>query len=179
MMVKAAIEKIPFPCRLVKPVYKYILGIPMNLHYLIGVDRFLYYNLCQINDDSVDIGNTLSGPRFFTIADRIGGSQHVELKSGGAGLQVTEANKDEYIEPSYNYRLIESVKERLDALKAGFDALFPSELSRALYPNQLEKLVTGLSKVNIEDRLRHPLNFPDQIPLNKHETAMKETENIK
>jgi E3 ubiquitin-protein ligase HUWE1 len=157
IIAKANIEKILFPCRFTVPVYKYLFGKPVEFHDLIGVDDTLYRSLSWMAEN--DISEQMPGTSFVASLDRFGKSEDVELIPGGADIEVTEANKAEFIKLTYQYRLITSVKEQLDALKAGFHALFPSEPFHMINPSELEELISGSEILDVEDWRRNTEYF--------------------
>lgn len=51
----------------------------------------------------------------------------VDLKPNGRNIQVTDENKDEYIQLIAEYRLTVSIKQQLDAFLEGFYEIVPKE----------------------------------------------------
>ena len=62
----------------------------------------------------------------------------VELKPGGAEIDVTEENKAEYLQLFVEHRLLASIKPQVDAVREGL-SVFVNEALRA----KLRKCCTG------------------------------------
>uniref|UniRef100_A0A8C4R9R6 HECT-type E3 ubiquitin transferase n=1 Tax=Eptatretus burgeri TaxID=7764 RepID=A0A8C4R9R6_EPTBU len=72
--------------------YKHILGIPVNYQDVASMDPEYAKNLQWILDNDIsDLGLELT---FSVETDVFGAMEEVELKPGGAGLTVTQANKE-------------------------------------------------------------------------------------
>ena len=56
---------------------------------------------------------------FSITEDRFGELVTIELKPGGETLEVTEANKKEYVDCVVDYRISRRVKEQFDAFMEG------------------------------------------------------------
>lgn len=81
--------------------------------------------------------------------------QTVELKPNGSKIKVTDENKDEFIYLSYMYRLHESIKEQCEAFSRGFDSLIPHENIRLFTANELNLLICGVPKIDVDDMMKN------------------------
>eukprot|EP00434_Breviolum_minutum_P040535 symbB.v1.2.036020.t1/scaffold4990.1/size32048/2 len=63
---------------------------------------------------------------------------NVELCLGGAERLVTEENKMQYVDLLCHHRLIDSVRDQVDALRSGLMALMPCDV-----PAQLQRILTS------------------------------------
>ncbi|KAI5989086.1 hypothetical protein EDD15DRAFT_2286487 [Pisolithus albus] len=105
--------------------YKVILGKKPSLSDLEGIDAELHRSMVWIlNNDITDVVETT----FTTTEDRFGEIREVELKSGGADIHVTEANKKEYVDAVVEYRTRTRVKAQFDAFMTGFKELIPVDM---------------------------------------------------
>ena len=75
----------------------------------------------------------------------------VELKSNGAKILVNETNKFEYIQKLADYRLVESVKEEVQAFLDGLHKLVPDGLLTIFDENELELLLCGMDVISVSD----------------------------
>jgi E3 ubiquitin-protein ligase HUWE1 len=78
-------------------------------------------------------------------------SWQVELKEAGSKIPVTNANKHEYVELASMRRLVTGIQPQLDAFKAGFREVFPSELLEKFTEDELELVLCGLPAIDVQD----------------------------
>ncbi|XP_059479777.1 E3 ubiquitin-protein ligase TRIP12 isoform X2 [Neocloeon triangulifer] len=71
------------------------------------------------------------------------GYPNVELKKGGKDLAVTIHNLDLYIKLVCHWFLVEGIAKQVEALRDGFEAVFPLEHLRLFYPEELEAVFCG------------------------------------
>jgi E3 ubiquitin ligase SMURF1/2 len=134
--------------RFTLPFYKMLLCRPITLNDIEFVDPDLFRSLCwMLENDITDIIDTT----FLVQHNALGQLQEHELKPGGREIQVTEANKNEYVSLYVNYRCRRGIKHQFDALQHGFYELIQSGLVEKFDEHELELLIGGLSKINIED----------------------------
>jgi len=86
---------------------------------------------------------------FTTSEDRFGEMVTVELKPGGADIQVTEENKKDYVDCVVEYRISKRVKEQFDAFMSGFSELIPLDLVTVFDERELELLIGGMSEIDV------------------------------
>ena len=65
-----------------------------------------------------------------------------ELRSGGAKIQVTNENKEEYIQAVIDWRFVARVKDQMEAFKGGFNELVPLNTIKIFDEGELELLVS-------------------------------------
>ena len=86
----------------------------------------------------------------FTITEEGSGEMvTIDLKPGGAGISVTEENKEEYVNLMVEYRISKRVKDQFDALMSGFGELIPQDLITAFNERELEWLIGGISEIDV------------------------------
>ncbi|CAB3366687.1 Hypothetical predicted protein [Cloeon dipterum] len=71
------------------------------------------------------------------------GYPNVELKKGGKDANVTIHNLDLYIKLVCHWFLNEGINKQVEALRDGFEAVFPLEHLRLFYPEELEAVFCG------------------------------------
>ncbi|KAK4319419.1 hypothetical protein Pmani_009653 [Petrolisthes manimaculis] len=139
------------------PFYKMLLNKLIILDDIEAVDPDLHRSLNWMleNDITGIIDNT------FTVEhESFGVLQMRELKSGGSNIVVTEDNKKEYVKLYVNYRFKQGIEQQFAALQKGFTEVVPQHLLKPFDERELELIIGGLGKIDIEDwkantRLKH------------------------
>ncbi|ELT97416.1 hypothetical protein CAPTEDRAFT_153266 [Capitella teleta] len=142
------------------PFYKQLLGKPITLDDIEGVDPDLHHSLVWILEN--DITDVLENT-FCVETDSFGKMSSHELKPGGREIAVTEDNKKEYVRLYVNWRFMRGIEAQFLALQKGFNELIPQHLLRPFDEKELELMISGLGKIDIEDwkshtRLKHCSN---------------------
>jgi E3 ubiquitin ligase SMURF1/2/E3 ubiquitin-protein ligase NEDD4 len=137
---------------LVRPMYKHIIGAPIDLDDMEFVNRDTYQSLKWIrdNEDADEVGVTFSVSRSM-----FGETIIVDLKPGGRDIDVDDDNKAEYIDLMIKYTMFGSVKDQLQALLRGFYEVVPAFLVSVFDFQELELLLCGLPQIDIEDWKKH------------------------
>ena len=86
---------------------------------------------------------------FTTTEERFGELVTIELRPGGAGVDVTEENKKEYVDAVVEYRISKRVKEQFDSFMSGFSELIPQDLITVFDERELELLIGGMSEIDV------------------------------
>lgn len=134
------------------PFYKMLLRKPITLSDIEYVDSELFRSLCWILDNDItDIIDTT----FLVQHNAFGQLQEHELKENGRNIVVTEANKHEYVSLYVNYRCRRGIESQFEALQRGFYELVSPSLVENFDERELELLIGGLSKIDIEDWRLH------------------------
>ncbi|KAK3095400.1 hypothetical protein FSP39_014206 [Pinctada imbricata] len=71
------------------------------------------------------------------------GHPNIELKKNGKDILVTLENLEEYLQLVVHWSLVESVSRQFEALREGFEAIFPLSTLQSFYPEELEQLFCG------------------------------------
>ncbi|XP_026293450.2 E3 ubiquitin-protein ligase TRIP12 [Frankliniella occidentalis] len=71
------------------------------------------------------------------------GSSNIELRKGGKDITVTPHNLDEYCKLVVHWFLVEGVSRQMEALREGFETVFPLSHLRLFYPEELELIFCG------------------------------------
>ncbi|KAL1709877.1 hypothetical protein EV121DRAFT_286277 [Schizophyllum commune] len=128
--------------------YKMILRKKVTLADLESVDAELYRGMVwMLENDITDIIDET----FTTMEERFGEMVTIELKPGGADVQVTEENKKEYVDLIVEYRISKRVKEQFEAFMSGFSELIPLDLITVFDERELELLIGGMSEIDVDD----------------------------
>lgn len=127
---------------------KALLGGKFGMEELKDEDHNIYQSLIALKkaDDisSWDLDFTLM------IQDQDGNAKMVELKPKGSTVDVTMANKDEYIQLVLTY-YANAKAPQLEAIRAGFQRFVPHEFLLDFTPEELEELVCGNSEISLPD----------------------------
>eukprot|EP00095_Tigriopus_kingsejongensis_P011506 maker-scaffold56_size446035-snap-gene-3.36 protein:Tk11506 transcript:maker-scaffold56_size446035-snap-gene-3.36-mRNA-1 annotation:"e3 ubiquitin-protein ligase smurf1 isoform x1" len=139
------------------PFYKMLLNKPINLDDIEEVDPNLHTSLHWMLEN--DITGILDS-NFSVEHEAFGLLQSQELKKGGKDLEVTEKNKKEYVKLYVNYRWCRGIEQQFLALQKGFNELIPQQLLKPFDERELELVIGGIGKIDIEDwkthtRLKH------------------------
>lgn len=97
---------------------------------------------------------------FAVNHDSFGAIQVRELKANGKEIAVTEENKQEYVQLYVNFRFTHGIDQQFRALQKGFAELVPSHLLSQFDEKELELIIGGLGKIDLDDwksntRLKH------------------------
>ncbi|KAK0464380.1 uncharacterized protein EV420DRAFT_1039042 [Desarmillaria tabescens] len=128
--------------------YKMMLGKHMSLADLESVDADLHRSLVWMLEN--DITDVLD-ETFTTTENRFGELVTVELKSGGENIQVTEANKIEYVDAVVAYRISTRVKDQFQSFMEGLLELIPVDLVNVFDERELELLIGGMAEIDVDD----------------------------
>ncbi|EJY57371.1 AAEL017357-PA, partial [Aedes aegypti] len=71
------------------------------------------------------------------------GHPNIELRRGGRDTAVTIHNLHQYISLVTHWFLVEGVSRQFEALREGFDSVFPVNRLRMFYPEELENVFCG------------------------------------
>jgi hypothetical protein len=82
-------------------------------------------------------------------------SKVVPLKHHGDEIPVTNQNKLEYLDLLAQYRLVTRVEDNVEAFLKGLNDIVPMDLLSIFNENELELLMCGSTKFNVEDLKMH------------------------
>lgn len=134
------------------PFYKMLLKKSISLEDIENVDPELHRSLCWILEN--DITNVID-TTFLVQHNAFGELQEHELKADGRNIAVNEENKHEYVSLYVNYRCRRGIEQQFEALQRGFYDLISPQLLENFDERELELLIGGLSKINVEDWRQH------------------------
>ena len=133
-------------------LYKMMLHKKPMLQDMEGVDAEFYRSLKWILDN--DITDILD-LTFSTEEEKFGERVEVDLKPNGKDIEVTEDNKQEYVELITEWRISKRVEEQFRAFIDGFNELIPQDLVNVFDERELELLIGGLAEIDVEDWKKH------------------------
>jgi E3 ubiquitin-protein ligase NEDD4 len=147
--------------------YKMVLNKKVNLKDLEAVDYELYkgltWMLCvciRISSSSLinssrenDITDVLE-ETFSVTEDRFGEHVVVDLRPGGSSQDVTESNKDAYVDLVVAHRIAGRITEQFRAFMEGLGDVLPLDLLRVFDEHELELLIGGMTEIDMDDWTR-------------------------
>uniref|UniRef100_A0A1Q3F9R3 E3 ubiquitin-protein ligase SMURF1 n=2 Tax=Culex tarsalis TaxID=7177 RepID=A0A1Q3F9R3_CULTA len=134
------------------PFYKQLLNKPITLSDIEDVDPELHRSLTWMLENNI---NGVIDSTFSVENNSFGALKVHELKPNGAQLVVTEENKREYVKLYVNYRFMRGIEQQFLALSKGFGELIPSHLLRPFDERELELVIGGISKIDVNDWKAH------------------------
>ncbi|CAO1401704.1 unnamed protein product [Diamesa hyperborea] len=78
------------------------------------------------------------------------GYPNIELRRGGRDISVTIHNLHQYISLVSHWFLVEGVGRQFEALREGFNSVFPTHHLRFFYPEELENVFCGSGVANFQ-----------------------------
>lgn len=135
------------------PFYKQMLGKALTMKDLESIDPEFYKSLLWIKENSIEECDL----EMYFAADYevLGQIKNHELKPGGANISVTDENKEEYIKLMTEWRFTRGQEEQTNAFLDGFNDVVPLEWLRYFDERELELLLCGMQKIDIDDWQRH------------------------
>ncbi|XP_037088392.1 E3 ubiquitin-protein ligase Nedd-4-like isoform X1 [Pollicipes pollicipes] len=131
----------------IRPFYKMMLAMPIELKDMESVDSEYYNSLMWIKDnDPADLELT-----FAVDEENFGKKNERELKPNGANIPVTNENKNEYIGLIIEWRFVSRIKPQMNAILEGFNEIVPLPLLKIFDENELELLMCGLGNIDVKN----------------------------
>ncbi|XP_070852556.1 E3 ubiquitin-protein ligase Nedd-4 isoform X16 [Drosophila suzukii] len=131
----------------IRPFYKMMLQKPIDLKDMESVDTEYYNSLMWIKENDPRILELT----FCLDEDILGQKSQHELKPGGANIDVTNENKDEYIKLVIEWRFVARVKEQMSSFLDGFGSIIPLNLIKIFDEHELELLMCGIQNIDVKD----------------------------
>ncbi|XP_063902483.1 E3 ubiquitin-protein ligase wwp-1-like isoform X3 [Zophobas morio] len=129
--------------------YKKLLGRSLQLEDLESLDVAVYKSLKWILKNSLaglDLGMV-----FATDYEKFGFIKNIELKPGGAEIEVTDDNKAEYVELMLNFHLNYGTEDQMLAFTRGFEDVISVEKLQMFDERELEVLICGVTEIDVDD----------------------------
>uniref|UniRef100_K3X461 HECT-type E3 ubiquitin transferase n=1 Tax=Globisporangium ultimum (strain ATCC 200006 / CBS 805.95 / DAOM BR144) TaxID=431595 RepID=K3X461_GLOUD len=145
---RALLEGYALGFHLCLPLVKSILGLPVTFSDLEYFDPETYKNLLWMleNDDAGALGLD------FSVTEKRGDEVVVvDLIPNGRSIDVTDDNKDEYVERRFRYMLFESVSSQLYVFLKGLYEVIPQELLMLFDPEEFDYLLCGSDEIDVDD----------------------------
>ena len=133
---------------LTRVVYKHMLGWPITEDDVEFVDAQVAKSIKDIRecDDVSVLCLTMT-----TMVSVFGEMQEVELVPGGANIDVTNDNRDEYLRLLMKHIMLNRVSEQTHEFLAGIYEVVPVQILSVFDFNELELLMCGLPNIDVED----------------------------
>lgn len=146
--------------RFAGPVFKVMIGSSeLKLEDFEQIDPELFRSWSKVLEPGA-----ITGYEGFTfsVSDETG--KEVELVPGGSDKEVTEANKEAFINLWVKWKLERSAALRL-AFQQGFHSLIPQRLVANFQSAELDLLLFGLPEFDLEDWKKHTVydGVPDRL----------------
>jgi hypothetical protein len=90
-----------------------------------------------------------------TEEPNIGQVEDVPLKFNGENILVTNSNKKEFIYLSLMRKLKHRTRNQMNAIRRGFNKLFPLKFLRIFTPTELSLLFCGVEIIDVNDWKNH------------------------
>ncbi|EFJ21300.1 hypothetical protein SELMODRAFT_3547, partial [Selaginella moellendorffii] len=150
LVAKAIVDDERLDLRFTRTFYKHILGQEVTYK---DMDEEFVKNITWLLENNVDesIGLTFSVDIEHCTS---GGKTELitcDLVAGGRDISVTDANKHDYVMLLGEYLMTKSIKPQLNAFLDGFYELIPIGLLSNLNADDLELLICGSSKIDVQD----------------------------
>ena len=150
MLAKAIFDGFNCPHHLCLPFYKHIIGFPIDMSDVEYVDPVLGKTLGQvvtIEDESV----AELCLDFTATVTSFGATAIHPLKPNGENIEVTPANRHEYVKLMTKFMLVDRISQQLGMFLKGFYEVIPQYLISIFDFQELELLTSGLPNIDIVD----------------------------
>jgi E3 ubiquitin-protein ligase HUWE1 len=147
IIARAVIEGVAVPAHFTQGILKCILGHSLTLKDLEAVDENLFNSLTFLRDNDAEECYLT----FERTVKGLGYNYSIKLKKDGDKIDVTNENKEEYIQLMINNILYQQTKAQIDALVTGFHDIIPKEELRSFNSRELNLIICGLPQISIDD----------------------------
>nr|QHH25943.1 NEDD4-like E3 ubiquitin-protein ligase [Dugesia japonica] len=137
------------------PFYKKMLGKRITLQDIETVDVEYYNSLKFIRDNNIDECDM--GLVFSAEYELFGKIEEQALKPDGQNIEVTEENKNEYIDLMVNWRFSRGVVDQTKAFMDGFNEIVPLHWLQVYDEKQIELLLCGMQQIDEKDWEAHTI----------------------
>mmetsp|Transcript_28856 Transcript_28856/g.92947 ORF Transcript_28856/g.92947 Transcript_28856/m.92947 type:complete len:887 (+) Transcript_28856:159-2819(+) len=170
-VAKALRDQIPLPVTLALPLLKHVLAVPLSFSDLefVDADAFQSYLWLRNNDGAealalsfaIAVRKPAGGP---DVTDSGGGEFHdsegsrietVDLIENGRNLDVTDANKAQFLALVLKYKVLDGIRPQLGAFLRGFDDILDRNSLAVFDYQELQLMIGGLADIDVDDWKRH------------------------
>ncbi|KAF0696575.1 Aste57867_12698 [Aphanomyces stellatus] len=157
---RALLDGQMLPLRLSPVVMKAMLGIPVSLDDMEHLDPVVYKSLQYVlgHTNVEDLALT------FSATDAIDDKGHVvevDLIENGRLVEVTDANKLDYVHRMVRHLLFDRVQVHLQALIEGLYDIMPPEVLAVFDHKEFELILCGLADIDVGDWRRNTVSSDD------------------
>lgn len=133
-------------------LHKLLLGLPLSFSDLQAMNPEVYNSHKML----LQAENVEEMCLDFTIEESVMGCHKVvELIPDGANVNVTDANKREFVERYCNYVLKDRYLNQIKAFLAGFYSVVPRSFLSIFRPEDMERLLCGSRSIDVQDLQRN------------------------
>jgi len=134
----------------IRPFYKMMLDKEITIRDMEAVDPEYYNSLDYIRrNDPEPLALT------FSVDDEILGTQ--DLIENGRDIDVTEENKNDYIEKVINWRFKSRITKQMESFMKGFTEIVSANQIQIFDAQEMELLMCGYPDVDIQDWKKNTL----------------------
>jgi len=131
------------------PFYKRMLNRKLTMKDIESIDPEFYNSLIWVRDNNVE---ECGLEMFFSVDfELLGEIKPHELKPGGTDIQVTEENKEEYLNLVTEWRMTRGIEDQTKAFLDGFNEVVPLEWLQYFDERELELMLCGMQEIDVED----------------------------
>ena len=155
VMAKSIFDGVQLDVHFSSAFYKSLLGQELTFEDLERVDTELHTSLKYLQENDID--EQMLCLYFTASYDEFGVVRDTDLKEGGKDIEVTDANKHEFIKLKMQWRLLDRVAAQRDAVRRGFFEVMPEAEFKAIGMDdrELELILCGIPKIDLEDWRRN------------------------
>ncbi|KAJ0399090.1 hypothetical protein P43SY_006068 [Pythium insidiosum] len=146
---KALFEGLVLDAHLALPLLKHILGVPISFSDLEFLDEDLHRN-CQWLKQNTQVENLC-----LTFSVMLENGQEVDLKENGRNIDVTDENKEEYLQLVLQHRMLASISDQLQEFLTGIYDVVPKTLLSVFDYQELELMLCGIPTIDTKDWRDH------------------------
>ena len=146
-------------------LFKRILRQIPDLEDMKELDLVYYTSLNWILDNNI---TDAIDETFSVLRNEFGAMVVVDLCPNGRNIDVTELNKQRYVQAVVDYKTGSSIKPQLDALLLGFGEIIPRHAIKSLSASELKALVNGKDTIDaatLRAGVKYSGSFVDTDPL--------------
>ena len=147
-VARAIMENVCINVHLTRPFLKQILGHPLRMSDLDSIDEHYRTSLEYILKNDFDENNI---EMYFALTDSLDKYKTYELIPNGSNIQITNQNKEEYVEMAMKYYLRDSMLEQIESFCQGFNSLIPHNDVKFFSPYHFNLIISGVQKIDIND----------------------------
>lgn len=137
----------PFPVCL----YKKLLNKKLNLDDLRGLQPTVARGLQDLLDYTEDDLSEVFSLYFQLIEHSFGETRTVDLIHNGSTIEVTQENKEEYVNAYIDYKLNSSVEKEFQAFSLGFHRVCGGIVLNLFHPQELMEFVVGSQEYDFSE----------------------------
>lgn len=154
---KAIMENCLLEAYFTRSMYKLMIGQKLCFKDLEDFDNGLYdgLNWCTKKESDVEGAMEQLYETFCVSFEVFGVEEVIDLKEGGRDIDVTNANKLEFVELKAFFHLYKNIQGQIDAFLQGFHEVIPLDLISIFNYKEVELLISGMPDYRIADLKKH------------------------